>query len=564
MKNRDFAINTFDGGMDVDLDNKALPSNKYREGNNIDIRKSGNSAAVTDLKGETVLAVIEDLSVYSTTILAVIDAQFLVEPTGQVREALVIFYIRQSDSATEFVIKSMFLDNNNTLILFSESITQEAYEFLQDSTVSLQKVGLFGYDVIYFVDYYRQPRKIDCVLYSTNDVEVTITLNGMHQMGDGRFQVQILVHQDGVANDPYRAYVQAYKTGQQGSSPNNPLTNDILYAEFDGFNTLESLFFNIYPEDFASYTFVLRHYRDGNEIHRNFIIGSPNTVQVAVGVLEDTTTIYKSNIDGSSMTQVGSWDFLYDGIISTPYIDTPTIEVGTTKIYNTELEAPFNLLADGFYQQTTGNQYIEVSGGVIIDVGVNNATLNVEVIPSGITSYVQSEATDFPSGIRNRLDSVSFNLPTSITNTEDEIYHFYRIVAGTKSSTNPIWSYTLERSSEINPQIEYLPDEVDLRVDIINELENSPGNYELTFRIQITSQLSTFIDVAFKARAWDTDSEQEITGIQDAGVIPEGETFVDVVVNFGHTGPANFGNACVDNYIYTGYETVTVENPCQF
>lgn len=568
--NRDISINSFEGGMDLDSDNRIIQSNKTREAYNTDIRKSGNVSVVTDLKGESVLSVLEDTSIYEVFILASDSAQLLIQPINQTVDTVVFFYIRKSLNSFQFVIKFLRVENKSVIEFLVEDINEEAFNFLEKSTIDFVKIGKFGYDIFYFVDNLRQPRKLESIIYRTNETELTISTfePPITDSGVNKKTVNLIVTPSGEILDGFRAYIYAYKTGRPFSdSTINPLTQTIKFLDFEaGDISSKPVFFDIYEEDYSSWTFEIVYHREGEDVFSNFLIGDPRLVTLSIGVLPNSFLLMQSFSGSPSSTQVPSWDFLYDGSVITVYSNDPVIVEGSTLLYNSPLESPSNLLPTGFYQDISIenlNKYVQTNNGLVVDYEINNGDVDPFFLPEFVESEVKLLATSFTEGNRNRLTSAQYDLPSSITVFGD-IYNFHSISVRGVSDPSTFKTYTIERSLDLQPLISYIPDTVDLTVSAAGFSDGRPGgpvevsiaaslSYPLTEDITVNCSMQVFIAAG------------GILSVFDSITIPAGQTFAVQSQDISISNEENIesvGGACINNFSYIGNETINPVNQC--
>lgn len=568
--NRDITINTFEGGIDLDSDNKVIKNNKTREAYNTDIKKSGNIAAITDLKGESVVSVLEDSSVYEVFVLASDSARLLVQPTKQSIDTIVFFYIRKSGNSHQFVVKILRENENGNCACIIEDITEDQFNFLKDSTVDFVKVGKFGYDVFYFVDNLRQPRKLECILYRTNDTELTLTASEplLTDPFPNYKKVNLLVNPSGQIIDGFRAYIYGYKTGGSFSlSANNPLTETIKFVDFNpGDTTPKFVFFDIYEEDYSNWTFEIVYHREGEDVFSNFIIGDPSKIEVSIGILPNSFLLLQgSNLQPSSQ-QVNSWEFLYTGSVITVYSNDEEIAIGSI-LYNSPVESGENLLPTGFYQDITdpnSNKYVESFGGAVVNYEINNGDIIPEFNFPEIESEVKLNATAYSEGNVNRLSTANYNLPLLVTvNGED--YDFESITVRDVTENNNIKSYTVERAGDLTPLIKYSPGNIDLEVEIF-DVNQSGFGYFVTMSAFINFSTNVNIDVVANLTATRTQDSQQISTPQFNITIPAGEVFASTQLYIEDGGQEfvelNFSNPCIFSFGYLGMKTINPVNQC--
>ena len=547
--------------MDLDSDNKVIPSNKYREAYNVDIRKSGNVFSLTDLKGETILSEIENVSDYSVSILNVTEAQFFISPTSKTEDALIFFYTKHKGSDRRFVIKAIFMNDFRQSILYSETVSSYDLDILLKSTVDVEKVGQYGYDVLYFVDNRRQPRRLECVIHTTNESEVSITIDSLID-NTGYKTVNIILDSTVEPVDPFRVYVYSYLEGGSAESSSNILTESIKYAEF-GVNDLQkSLSFNIYEEDYGTRYFQIRYHKDGNTYYRNFTIGTPSIASIDIGVLYDSFNIMSSNSLTGAITQSASWDFLYDGIVVSSFVDEFPVVTGSTSIYKNNVEASFNILEDGYYQAITEaneNKYIKVEGGIITEYQTNWANVSLSITPVSIATDVRSLSTTITEGIFNRLSQLSYSLPSNLTsNTED--YVLTKIYTDTKEAAISNYSYVMERNGDQSPVAQYDNTNIYLYVETTDIESLGSNQYSMIIRASLSKPLEAELGANVKQRIYAGAIEQ--SSAYAFIVIPEGEISGHMQVSYTASEAISFGQVCVESFEYAGSETVIPENQC--
>lgn len=562
--NRGIVVNTFEGGLDLDTDARLIANNKLLDATNIDITKRGEQFVVTDLKGEEILFEIEDVTTLDAQIIGATNVSFLVKPTGENRPAIIVFYIR---SDFKFIIKALYTDNYTSQLILQEDLSEEDYDFLSDSSIDLDVVGKFGYDVVYFVDNRREPRKIECVTYQTNSNVMTLTLNSEVD-DDGYKRINLNLVSSSLPTDAHRVYVYAYKTGGPlVMTPENPLTDTVkfLNVNYSGSNIIT---FKVYPEDYGDYTFQIVYHKEGSEVYRNFTIGNPYQVMLSVGSFNSFIVALRDVNDMPAINQVNSWEFLYNGKSFVGYIDTATVIPGTTKVYTTEIEDPLNYVPDGYYQGAdSANTYFRVISGVIADNDINNGDVVFSVDPTAIETDVRAAAILITEGNKDRLQNVTVHVPSSIT-VGGINYTFVQTVANDnvgreKISGSPNFTYTIEYGRDLSPTAVYSPQNVTLDVFVMSFIKESIG-YSVTTRATISNAVSEDLTVNMRVRAVDTASQNETIPVITSVVIPAGTTAATAfdlhTDNF--TNETTYGPVCVIDIVYTGPETITASNFC--
>lgn len=573
-KNRDILINTFEGGLDLDTDKRLVPNNKLVESKNIDITKRGDSFVAKDLGNEEILFEFEDTSSQEAFILGSVNANFLIEPTSETRPSILVFYVKEGFN---FIIRALYTDDFSSEVILNEPINESDFNLLKDGSVDIERVGKFGYDSVYFVDNRRQPRKIDCVKYKTNDNEITLTLNSEIDE-DGYKQINLFVNSPIAPNNAHRVYVYAYKTGGPlVYTPSNPSTETIKFVEISGSGSVP-LAFDIYPEDYGDYTFQIVYHKEGSIIYRNFTIGDPFRAQVSIGSFNNYIIGLRDTNDSSSNDQVPSWDFLYEGNSFIGYIDTPTVEVGVTKVYLTEIEDPLNYVPDGYYQRAdVFNTYFRVINGVIVDQDINNGDVVFSTNPSVITEDVKLAAQLVEEGNKNRLDGVTIHVPQTIE-VGGITYNFINTVVnntleGNKKSQSNNYTYVIERPEDLTVVSNYSVNNITLEAFVISILRFGSG-YNVTGRAFVDTPLSENMDVSIRVQAIDIESGNILPPAIINVTILSGDNFGEATVyhdeNFSgggfeggsSSGDVDYGPACVLSYTYLGPETITVLNAC--
>lgn len=564
MTNRDLVVNTFEGGLDLDTDSRLVKNNKLRSSNNIDITKRGDSFIATDIKGEIVMFDFEGHADKQVYMLASKFVTFLVEPTSETRRAALVFYVT---SENKFIIKALYTDDSSQEVILEETLTASEFEQMKDSTVDLDVVGKFGYDVVYFVDNRRQPRKIDCVTYSTNSNVMTLTFNSLVD-GDGYKQVNLNLNSSSVPVDAHRCYVYAYKTG--GSlfySPVNPLTETVKYLTVN-YSGDQTIFFNIYPEDYADYTFQIVYHKEGSVTYRNFTIGNPFQVMLSVGALSNFIIGLRWSELSGSVDQVDSWEFLYSGVSFPAYTSTPTIEIGTTILYQSETEDPVSIVPDGYYQRADmPNTHFRVVSGIVTEQDTNHGVVLWGCLPSPIEADVRAAAFLIEEGDIDRLQGITIHVPSTIT-VGGVVYGFVKTTANSiparlKESSSNNYTYTLEYPNDRYPISFYSPSEVDLQVFLLGVSWIGNG-YFIRCRATITSAISEDLLVNLRVQARDKDTGSYLTPALITITIPSGNVNSDNNVNYYENGynECTFGPVCVVNFTYTGTETINNINAC--
>lgn len=562
--NRDVTINTFEGGIDLDSDIRIVPSNKLRDAINVDMRRSGDVAALVDLKGETVKKIIEDLNPNKEVsfLAATSNTFFLIEPTSEKFDSIVFFYIKKDGVNYQFIISAFLIDQNKIVDIYTEQLSESDYIFLKDSTIDFVKMGQLGYDTIYFVDNRRQPRKLECLIERVNDNELTLLLDIVNDSTSSKL-VTMDVISSGEISMPFRAYIYGYKLGgATRPSVINPGTETIKFVDFTEADTFKQVSFEIFEEDYGNWVFEIVYHRDGGNFYRNFVIGNPYQVNLPIGVLSSSDQLIVSTSIEPSVNQLDSWDFLYSGGVITLYKDnsSPGWNVGT-KLYTTEIASPSNIAPDGYYQVPLTNTYVKVVSGEITEVQVNNGNVTFSVDPLDISSNVRAVST-FDEGNRNRLATLSYTVPQTITVSSEE-YELSGITAGSKTSAGSNnWSFTLERKEELNVLASYLPTIVTLTATI-NDYVNTGSGYDVTFGVSMNRPISQDITVDVRCRAFDESSNNELVNATGSVTITAGNTINQEVSYYPYDlGNAYFTEPCISGHTYAGTETITETNPC--
>lgn len=564
-KNKDVIINTFDGGLDLDTDKRLVPNNKLTLSENIDITKRGDSFVVKDIGSEQILFEFEDTTENGVVILGSQNVNFLIEPTSQTRPAILVFYVKEG---FYFIVKALYTDDMSSETILSESITETDFNLLKDGSVDVERIGKFGYDAVYFTDNRRQPRKIDCVKYKTNDNSVTLSLNSDVDQGDYK-QINLFVNSSIDPEIPHRVYVYAYKTGGPlVYTPSNPSTDTLKFVEVDSAGNF-SVVFDIYPEDYGDYTFQIVYHKEGSITYRNFNIGDPFRVQISVGSFNNYIIGLRDTNDQSSQDQLSSWDFLYEGNSFIGYIDTETVQEGVTKVYLTETEDPLNYVPDGYYQRAdVFNTYFRVVSGVITEQTINNGDVVWSANPSEISQDIRDAAELIQEGNKNRLDGVTIHVPQTIS-VNGINYNFINTVVnmsleGNKTSQSNNYTYIIERPDDLTVVSNYSPENITLEAFVISILKVGSG-YNITGRAFINNAVSENMDVSIRVQAIDVDSGNILPPAIINVTIISGNNSADATVyheeNFGG-GDVDYGPACVLSYSYLGPETITVLNAC--
>lgn len=562
--NRDVTINTFEGGIDLDSDIRIVPSNKLRDAINVDMRRSGDVAALVDLKGETVKKIIEDLNPNKEVsfLAATSNTFFLIEPTSEKIDSIVFFYIKKDGVNYQFIISAFLIDQNKIVDIYTEQLSELDYNLLKDSTIDFVKIGQLGYDTIYFVDNRRQPRKLECLIERVNDNELTLLLDIVNDSTSSKL-VTMDVISSGEISMPFRAYIYGYKLGgPTRPSVINPGTETIKFVDFTDADTFKQVSFEIFEEDYGNWVFEIVYHRDGGNFYRNFVIGNPYQVNLPIGVLSSSDQLIVSTSIEPSVNQLDSWEFLYSGGVITLYKDNSSSgwNIGT-KLYTTEIASPTNIAPDGYYQVPLTNTYVKVVSGEITEVQVNNGNVTFSVDPLDISSNVRAVST-FDEGNRNRLSTLSYTVPQTITVSSEE-YELSGITAGSKTSAGSNnWSFTLERKEELNVLASYLPTIVTLTATI-NDYVNTGSGYDITFGVSMNRPISQDITVDVRCRAFDESSNNELVNATGSVTITAGNTINQEVSYYPYDlGNAYFTEPCISGHIYAGAETITETNPC--
>lgn len=281
-RHRNISTNTFEGGLDLDSDIRRVASNKSIDSINIDIKRSGDHFSLVDLRGETEIAELEDNLATNIKVLNSTEARFLYYPTTESKDSVVVFYIASIGGVNYLKIKAVIVDTGEIIEIYEESISDEDFNTIKYSSVDTLVVGSFGYDTIYFVDNVRQPRKIECIVYRTNDCVLNIFHNSTDDLGSfKRVNLDINVILSPV--DDFRAYIYAYKNGfahEENIYDGN--TDTVKYIDVSTSSTSESTYFDIYASDYDDFVFQIRYHRELGVLYNNFLIGSPDSVNLSL------------------------------------------------------------------------------------------------------------------------------------------------------------------------------------------------------------------------------------------------------------------------------------------
>lgn len=454
MLNKDIFVNTFDGGIDLDSDARTIPNNKTREAYNTDIRKSGDVAVITDLNGEDVLSVIEESISGEVFVLASVDARFYEEPSKSEKEAIVVFYIN-GENGYKFIIKAFFTESSSVKTIFEEDLSSEDFFKLKDSTIDFEVVGQFSYDTIYFVDNRREPRKLECIITNTNELEVTIALNELQDNGEF-YRVFLDIDAGDVPAEDFKVFVYGYKKGGATRiTPINPFTDVINSADFvSGGSSIIPIFFDIYEEDYDDWVFQISYHKEGSIIYRNFVIGDPFIVEVPIGVMNNSFLLKYSDSFTPAGNQQASWDFLYDGSNFIAYSEDAVITPSTTVLYKNRFKKPENIISSGYYQSIASgpeenNFILSDSSGTVLNYETNFGDVELDVYPSDIKADIKA-ASVVDDGNRFRLSNVALDVVPTL-NIGGQDYNLISIVTGPIKRDNNA-SYQLQRSRDLTPK----------------------------------------------------------------------------------------------------------------
>lgn len=453
MLNKDVFVNTFDGGIDLDSDARTIPNNKTREAYNTDIRKSGDVSVISDIKGEDVLSVIDETVSGEIFVLASVDVRFYEEPSKTEKEAILVFYIN-GENSYKFIIKAFFIESSSSKIIFEEELSDDDFTKLKDSTIDLEVIGQFSYDTVYFVDNRREPRKLECIITNTNELEVTISLNELQEI-DNFHRVFLDIDSGDVPTEDFKVFIYGYKKGGATRiTPINPATEVIKSVQFlNGGSSVIAVTFDIYEEDYDDWVFQISYHKEGSVIYRNFVIGDPYIVEVPIGVMNNTFLLKYSAFFNPSSVQTDSWDFLYDGSNFLAYSEDDTINPGTTVLYKNRFKKPENTVIAGYYQSIVdgpeeNNFVLTDSTGLVLEYETNYGNVELDVYPASIKATAKA-ASIVDDGVKFRLDGVDLDMEPVVAFGGDD-YNLVSIVTGPTKRLNGA-SYQLERKRDLTP-----------------------------------------------------------------------------------------------------------------
>lgn len=496
-------INAFSKGMDSDTKDPLIPKDSYRYGENVRV----NNGVLITLDGSTKQYNLEpSTGVNNVTVLSATLSRVLVRSEDKTIDGIVVFYIESYYDNSTPKLKCKIIPVNqsyNSYQMFSESIDPQLEEEYKNTTIDIEKIGQSGYDTIYFVDNVRPPRKLELIIESTNVDYVNVSLGSITKRAgvkiyDIVINVNVVDGEDSNtivgANNNFIAYVRAYRKDMLPSHPSaNASTTRLKQVSFTVGQSTKTAVFTIYPQDLDSWVFNLFYYKEGVVSYTDFIIGTPDKVIVDVGVLPESQKFIarSSQLSEGAITSVDSWDFITNGPIFNYFIDTPSLNVGVTKIYKSNLEDISNYVADGYHQHwssPTINYHFRVVSGVITEYAINSGLVVVGTTPVGYQGYVDLVYT---STMFNRLSTVEITVPAII-----ETDSFKRAIIGNSPTLlNNELSYQLLTKDQLEIDAIY-QDLVIIKIEtIFSEQENSIyRNYiRKTYRYSVESPVGASV-----------------------------------------------------------------------
>jgi hypothetical protein len=512
------AINAFSRGMDTDTKDAVFPQDAYRYAENI----KNEDGAVTKIRGSETWIGLENFSAgMELYLLGKEQARLFIQDLSKTTDCMVLFYFVVVGGAGTFKVQVVPLDTTYPpYVAFSESVPSDDFDAYSKTTVDIEKIGQSGYDIIYFVDNVRQPRKLELVLKSfiLDYVDISLVSVTERSGSPGAYDVVVRLNVKNAfsggstvnAQKAFTAYIRSYRPSLGTSHPSfNSGTDRLKSVSFNVGESTKTATFAIFPQDLDTWEFNLFYYKSGNTVFSDFLIADPESVRTPVGVLPDSNLIkVRSAQNGSgASTQQESWDFLVSGPVFNYYVDSIPIVVGTTKIYKSNVDDPSNYVANGFHQDWrvgTQNNYIQVASGVITGYGVNNGDVVVTAEPSGFQADVDAAYT---TANFNRLSTVSITLPATISGET-----FKRVEIGNNLVlNNNAFSYVLTTRDQLEITAVYV-DDVILRIDTVEQYDNITSltvERRRRFSISLESPNDKSLDLGFTQEASASYTEPE-------------------------------------------------------
>jgi hypothetical protein len=146
--------NTFLGGRNSDLSPNNLPNTQYISAKNVELVGDGNFAALRNIRGTTL---VQQLSTSGNfRVLNAIPTKYLIN--DELVDSITIFSV----DGTTFSIHAFAGDTLYSL--FSETVPSDYSEVVEAVDAKIFPEG--GVDIVYFTDFYKEPRYLTCEIPS--------------------------------------------------------------------------------------------------------------------------------------------------------------------------------------------------------------------------------------------------------------------------------------------------------------------------------------------------------------------------------------------------------------
>jgi hypothetical protein len=172
--------NTFDGGLDTNISKNLIKSNKYVDGQNVNLVASSNFFSLENIKGTTSVADI--IPSANSSVLGVFSSNYKIGTTLNVPCLTIITAIDNGPTSTLNVFA--FDTQNEVLYELYEEVFDGTDYFTSDRVVDGILYPENGIDILYFTDFFNSLRKIRCYIptpYSANfltELDVRVIQHG--------------------------------------------------------------------------------------------------------------------------------------------------------------------------------------------------------------------------------------------------------------------------------------------------------------------------------------------------------------------------------------------------
>lgn len=168
--------NTFEKGLNFDVDSKRQPPGTYRKAVNIDILSDGENTVIRSRPGTSLVKQLIDGAPYPTSgflysygnVLAIKHAKFYVTSASAIRDCVVVFLVKKNTGLTTQYFEIHVYDTiaDTVTVLYSKEVGSDYLATKFDSFVFSEG----GIDSIYFTDQISEPKKLRCVLPSSGQL----------------------------------------------------------------------------------------------------------------------------------------------------------------------------------------------------------------------------------------------------------------------------------------------------------------------------------------------------------------------------------------------------------